>query len=60
MSPLPINPSWKKAVKKAGREEGRRSLVISLLREGAEIDLIVRATGWSIEQIQQLQQDNAH
>ncbi|MGI0495353.1 hypothetical protein ACN4EG_26540 [Alkalinema pantanalense CENA528] len=31
-----------------GREEGCRSLVISLLREGADIDLIVRATSWSM------------
>jgi predicted transposase/invertase (TIGR01784 family) len=41
-----------------GWEEGRRSLVINLLREGVDIALIARATGWSIEQIQKLQQAN--
>ena len=41
-----------------GREEERRSLILSFLRAGADFTLIAQATGWSIEQIQQLQRES--
>ncbi|WNZ22499.1 hypothetical protein HJG54_06240 [Leptolyngbya sp. NK1-12] len=38
-----------------GREEERRILTLNLLREGVSPEVIARATGLAIEQIQQLQ-----
>jgi predicted transposase/invertase (TIGR01784 family) len=42
-----------------GREEGAeqktRQLVVNFLKEGASIDLVAKATGLTIEQIQQIQ-----
>jgi hypothetical protein len=44
------------AVLEEGCEEARRSLVINFLRENVDLDLIARATGYSIAELQQLQQ----
>ncbi|MBE9033410.1 Rpn family recombination-promoting nuclease/putative transposase, partial [filamentous cyanobacterium LEGE 11480] len=41
--------------RQVGIEEARRSIVINLLREGASIDLIAKASGMSIDEINQLQ-----
>jgi predicted transposase YdaD len=50
------------AILQEGIEEGlqrsQRSTAINLLREGASIELIVKVLGLSIEEIDQLRQEN--
>jgi hypothetical protein len=41
-----------------GREEERRSLALKMLQEDASLDLIARVTGFSMEQLQQLQSES--
>ena len=41
-----------------GFQDGCRSIVINLLREGAEIEMIQKVSGMSIEAIQQIQAEN--
>jgi predicted transposase/invertase (TIGR01784 family) len=38
-----------------GREEERRILALNFLQEGISLEVIARATGLSVDQIQQLQ-----
>ncbi len=51
---------WEQKTKRQGREEGReakqREIAIKLLQLGLSIELVVEATGLSLEQVQQLQQ----
>jgi predicted transposase YdaD len=41
-----------------GLQEGRRSMVIGLLREGISIEVIQKVSGLSIEEIQRLEKEN--
>ena len=42
-----------------GREEERRSLALKMLHENIPLEAIIRITGLSIAQLQQLQADQA-
>ena len=41
-----------------GREEGVKSSIIGMIREGMDFSLIAKITSYSIEQIQKIAQDN--
>ncbi|RUT08564.1 hypothetical protein DSM106972_017320 [Dulcicalothrix desertica PCC 7102] len=38
-----------------GAEQKTRQIVVNLLKEGVSIDLVAKATGLTVEQIQQIQ-----
>jgi predicted transposase YdaD len=40
--------------KQEGRQEERLKIAWNLLREGADIELVVKATGWAIADIEKL------
>ncbi|MBW4618616.1 MAG: Rpn family recombination-promoting nuclease/putative transposase [Cyanosarcina radialis HA8281-LM2] len=45
-----------RSIQREAQEERDRTIAINLLREGLSLEIVARATGLSIEQIQQLQQ----
>jgi predicted transposase YdaD len=45
-----------RSIQREVQEERDRTIALNLLREGLSVELVVRATGLSNEQIQQLQQ----
>ena len=44
--------------KEEGREEGVKSSIIGMIREGMDFSLIAKVTSYSIEQIQKIAKDN--
>jgi predicted transposase YdaD len=45
-----------RSIQRETQEENSRAIALNLLREGLSLELVVRTTGLSSEQVQQLQQ----
>lgn len=43
------------SIKQEGAEETAKKIAVNLLKEGFSVELVVKATGLTIEEVQQLQ-----
>jgi hypothetical protein len=52
---MEIVTSWERKGRQEGRQETQEEIAINLLREGLAVELVVRATGLTVERVRELQ-----